>query len=142
MSTATNDYHVLTRSKNNIASQNVFTMCLTNHYQKMLSIRDKPCSISTERKSILDELDALVCNVAWYLVVDCKWLFQIKMSFGCFVVYKARLIAKGYTDQCWGVDFKKIFATMIKPETIKLILTIALKYKWTMIQLDVNNAFV
>lgn len=41
-----------------------------------------------------------------------------------------------------GVDFKETFAPVVIPQTIKLILTIALGNKWPMHQLDVNNAFL
>ena len=102
------------------------------------------------RQAISEEFDALIRNGTWSLVppprghniVDCKWLFRIKRNpNGSISRYKARLVAKGFT-QCPGVDFKETFAPVVRPQTIKLILTIALGNAWPMHQLDVNNAFL
>lgn len=102
------------------------------------------------RQAISEEFNALIRNGTWSLVpppknkniVDCKWLFRIKRNpDGTIDRYKARLVAKGFT-QCPGVDFKETFAPVVRPQTIKLILTIALTKGWKMHQLDVNNAFL
>lgn len=102
------------------------------------------------RQAISEEYDALIRNGTWSLVppssnqnvVDCKWLFRIKRHpDGSIAKYKARLVAKGFT-QCQGVDFHETFAPVVRPQTIKLILTIALGNQWNMHQLDVNNAFL
>jgi histone deacetylase 1/2 len=74
--------------------------------------------------------------------VGCKWLFRIKRNVdGSISRYKARLVAKGFT-QCYGVDFHETFAPVVRPQTIKIILALALGNKWKMHQLDVNNAFL
>lgn len=69
-------------------------------------------------------------------------MFCIKRNpYGTISRYKSRLVAKGYT-QCLGIKFKETFEYVIWPQRIKLILTNALGYKWSMHQLDVNNAFL
>ncbi|XP_015964557.1 uncharacterized mitochondrial protein AtMg00820-like [Arachis duranensis] len=97
-----------------------------------------------------DELDALELNKTWCLVdcpagvkpVGCKWVYRIKRkSDGSVDRYKARLVAKGFT-QTEGIDFLKIFSLVVKPATIRLVLSLASMKHWTIHQLDVNNAFL
>ena len=54
---------------------------------------------------------------------------------------KACLVVKGYS-QVLGIDFYETFSLVIKPTTIRVILTIALAHAWEIHQLDVKNAFL
>ncbi|GAU41761.1 hypothetical protein TSUD_13620 [Trifolium subterraneum] len=144
--------HVVTRSQNNIFKPKRMFHATSHPLPENL----EPSNIrqamqhSHWRQAISDEFNALLRNGTWSLVpppnnhniVDCKWLFRIKRNpDGTIARYKARLVAKGFT-QCPGVDFKETFAPVVRPQTIKLILTIALGKRWKMHQLDVNNAFL
>jgi len=51
------------------------------------------------------------------------------------------LVAKRF-HQVHGFDFHETFSPVIKPVTIRIILTIALFYGWKLFQLDVNNVFL
>ncbi|PNX98781.1 hypothetical protein L195_g022038 [Trifolium pratense] len=150
---ANNGSHtIVTRSKNNIFKpKRVFHA--SNH---PLPENLEPSNVRQAmqhphwRHAISEEFNALIRNGTWSLVpppqdkniVDCKWLFRIKRNpDGTIARYKARLVAKGFT-QCPGVDFKETFAPVVRPQTIKLILSIALGKQWPMHQLDVNNAFL
>ena len=97
------------------------------------------------------EFKALIDNNTWDLVtlpndrqpVGCKWVFRIKENaYGSVNRYKAaRLVAKGF-HQVAGCDFTETFSPVIKPVTIRLILTLVVTNKWDLFQLDVNNAFL
>ena len=96
------------------------------------------------------EFDALLRNGTWTLVapsptmniVGCKWVFHTKRnSNGSIDRYKARLVAKGFHQQP-GVNFGETYSPVVKPTTIRTILSIAISFGWTICQLDVQNAFL
>jgi hypothetical protein len=99
---------------------------------------------------MLDEFNALLHNGTWDLVppssspnlVSCKWVFRIKRnSDGTVDRYKARLVAKGFHKRP-GIDYKETFSPVIKPTTIRIVLSLAVTNGWPLRQLDINNAFL
>ncbi|GJT03461.1 ribonuclease H-like domain-containing protein [Tanacetum coccineum] len=55
--------------------------------------------------------------------------------------YKARLVANGSSQQL-GVDFDETFSLVVKPATIRTVLSLDVSCKWPIHQLDVKNAFL
>ncbi|GKB14128.1 ribonuclease H-like domain-containing protein [Tanacetum coccineum] len=55
--------------------------------------------------------------------------------------YKARLVANGSSQQL-GVDFDKTFSPVVKPATIRTVLSLAVSRRWPIHQLDVKNTFL
>ncbi|KAH9704206.1 retrovirus-related pol polyprotein from transposon RE2 [Citrus sinensis] len=116
----------------------------------------EPTSVSQALKqkewtnAMREELHALAKNGTWDLVpreshhnvVGYKWVFRIKRNpDGSVTRYKARLVAKGF-NQRPGLDYTDTFSPVIKPTTIRVVLSIAISSGWPINQLDVNNAFL
>uniref|UniRef100_A0A2N9G158 Reverse transcriptase Ty1/copia-type domain-containing protein n=1 Tax=Fagus sylvatica TaxID=28930 RepID=A0A2N9G158_FAGSY len=59
-------------------------------------------------------------------VVGSRWVFKTKLkSDGSIDCFKARLVAQGFS-QSLGIDFLETFSPVIKPQTIRLVLSLAL----------------
>ncbi|GKE25183.1 ribonuclease H-like domain-containing protein [Tanacetum coccineum] len=70
------------------------------------------------------------------------WLFLHKyLANGTLCRYKARLVANGST-QLEGIDVDKNFSLVVKPGTIRTVLSLATSRHWLIHQLDVKNAFL
>ncbi|GJW11443.1 ribonuclease H-like domain-containing protein [Tanacetum coccineum] len=57
------------------------------------------------------------------------------------IEYKARLVANRRSQQ-YGVDCDDTFSHVVKPATIRIVLSLALSRNWPIHQLDVKNAFL
>jgi len=96
------------------------------------------------------EFDALQRNQTWRFVdrppganvVSGKWVFKHKLKpDGTLERYKARWVVRGFTQQA-GIDFGETFTPVVKPTTIRTVLTIAASRRWATKHLDMSNAFL
>ena len=63
-------------------------------------------------------------------VVGYKWVFKLKHnSDGNINRYKDRLVAKGF-HQHYGIDFDETFSPVIKPPTVRIILSLVVQFNW------------
>lgn len=60
---------------------------------------------------------------------------------GSLDCYKARIVTKGYHQRS-GIDFVDTFSPVVKPSTIRLLLSLAVTNGWHITQLDIFNAFL
>ncbi|KAL3835707.1 hypothetical protein ACJIZ3_010443 [Penstemon smallii] len=119
-------------------------------------IPDEPNSISQALKfpdwrlAMQREFDALLSTQTWSLVppspeqniVGCRWVFKTKfLADGTIERRKARLVARGF-HQLEGLDYNETFSPVVKPTTIRLVLSVAVSLNWPINQLDVQNAFL
>jgi hypothetical protein len=97
-----------------------------------------------------EEFASLQANDTWSLVpqpagtnvVTGKWVFRHKfLPNGALDRYKARWVLRGFTQQR-GVDYGETFSPVVKPATIRTVLSVALSYTWPIHQMDVKNNFL
>nr|KYP58488.1 Retrovirus-related Pol polyprotein from transposon TNT 1-94 [Cajanus cajan] len=124
---------IITRSKNNIVKP---LKKLNLHVQPFLPLEPNTITQALRdpdwRSTMQAEFDALHHNNTWELVnrssaqnlVGCKWVFRIKRHLdGSIDRYKARLVAKGF-HQRPGWDYTETFNLVVKPVTIRIVLTL------------------
>jgi histone deacetylase 1/2 len=96
-----------------------------------------------------DEFQALLRNNTWRLilpqfgvnVIDSKWVFQVKKhANGTIERYKARLVAKGFKRRYGHYD--DTFSPVVKPATIRLLLSLDVACGWSLCKSNVQNAFL
>ncbi|CAI7868990.1 unnamed protein product [Closterium sp. NIES-53] len=101
-------------------------------------------------KAMKSELKSVEENGTWELVelsegrkaITSKWLFKIKSDAdGKIKRYKSRLVAKGYQKK-EKVDYKELFAPVVKPTTLRTLLAGAAIKGWVVKQMDVTTAFL
>jgi hypothetical protein len=102
------------------------------------------------RSAMHEEFQALVKNKTWHLIpprpglniIDYKWIFKLKhKADGSIDRYKARLVAKGFKQQ-YGIDYDDTFSPVVKPTTIRVLLSIAVSRGWSLRQIDIQNTFL
>ncbi|CAI7922615.1 unnamed protein product [Closterium sp. NIES-54] len=102
------------------------------------------------KKAMESELRSIEENGTWELVelpegrkaITSKWLFKIKSDAdGKIEHHKSRLVAKGY-QQKEKVDYKDLFACVVKPTTLQTQLAGATIKGWVVKQMDVTTAFL
>ncbi|KAJ9554477.1 hypothetical protein OSB04_018522 [Centaurea solstitialis] len=102
------------------------------------------------KDAMLTEYNALLKQHTWELVprptdtniIRCHWLFRHKFrSDGTLERYKARLVVNGKSQEV-RVDCDQTFSPVVKPSTIRIVLSLAMGRKWDIHQLDVKNVFL
>ena len=74
--------------------------------------------------------------------VSKKWVYIIKRdSFGNIVKYKALLVARGFTQKK-GIDYELTYSLTLNIDCLILLLSLASKFKWNIMQLDIKAAYL
>jgi hypothetical protein len=155
-------HHMVTRAQNNIIKPRQLYDGIIQHpiARALLTVQDgalaKPTCFSNainipEWRTVMQtKFNALLHNKTWSLispttaknVVGCKWVFKLKRKANDTIErHKARLVAKGYQHQA-SLDFGEMFSPVVKPTTIRTVLSIAYSAGWVMKQIDIQNVFL
>lgn len=138
---------MVTRSKAGVFKPKVFTAEATDREPRTIY---EAFTSPDWRLAAQAEYNALIRNQTWELVpvppgrkaIGCKWLFKIKKNpDGTVAPQKGHIVAKG-CSQVSRCDFRETFNPVVKPTTIHTILSFTVSNKWSIRQVDINNAFL
>jgi hypothetical protein len=75
-------------------------------------------------------------------MVTGKWIFCHKLHVdGSLDRYKARWVLRGFTQRP-RIDYDETFSPVVKPATVRVVLSLAISQDWPIHQLNVKNAFL
>lgn len=76
-------------------------------------------------------------------IITPRWVFHRKFENGALVKYKARLVARGFT-QVPGIDYSEayLYAPVMRLETFRILLTIVALFDYDLRQFDVSAAYL
>ncbi|WVZ87097.1 hypothetical protein U9M48_033789 [Paspalum notatum var. saurae] len=112
--------------KNLSATQHAVVSPVPSNYRSALAD-------PTWRAAMTEEYQALIDNNTWRLVprppganvVTGKWIFKHKFhADGSLARHKARWVVRGFSQQ-HGIDYDETFSPVVKPATIRVVLSIA-----------------
>lgn len=100
------------------------------------------------KQAVQEEISSLVENGTWeeYILpkggnlVSTKWVFTIKTKDNKIERFKARLVARGFS-QVLGKDYNETFAPTVRLDTLRLFLAIIAKENLECWHFDIKNAF-
>jgi hypothetical protein len=97
-----------------------------------------------------EEFATLIANNTWDLVpllvglnvITNKWIFKHTFnSDGSLESYKPHWVLCGFTQRP-GVNYDETFRTVVKPATVRTMLSLFVSHSWLVHHLDVKNAFL
>ncbi|KAJ9567488.1 hypothetical protein OSB04_003454 [Centaurea solstitialis] len=148
---ATSGHPMTTRSRTgSLKPKQIFNLSVTSDISPIPRSTAQAMCDPHWRAAMDAEMTAILSNYTWDLVpkpsdaniVGNRWLFRHKFdSNGRLERYKARLVAQGFSQQP-GLDFDDTFSPVVKPATIRTVLSISISRNWPIHQLDVKNAFL
>ena len=74
-------------------------------------------------------------------VVTSEWIYKIKHADGSIEKYKARFVARGFSQK-EGIDYEETFAPVARYTSIISVLSLAAVMKWKIHQMDVKTSFL
>ncbi|CAI5768508.1 Retrovirus-related Pol polyprotein from transposon TNT 1-94 [Podarcis lilfordi] len=73
--------------------------------------------------------------------VSCRWIYRLKPTETGEPQYKARLVARGFTQKK-GVHFTEVYSPTSRAETLRMLLAIAAQRGWKVSHFDVDVAYL
>lgn len=101
------------------------------------------------RKAMDEEIESFRKNDVFELVdaprgvtiVKSRWVFKRKVKSDNEVQYRARIVAKGFTQK-FGLDYDETFSPVVRHSTLRLLFALSVKLGLNINQLDVKTAYL
>lgn len=74
-------------------------------------------------------------------IVSCKWVFAVKAKDGWVTRFKARLVARGFSQQ-HGVDFDETYSPVLRYKTLRILLSLINSRDMNLELMDVQTAYL
>ncbi|CAH2104034.1 unnamed protein product [Euphydryas editha] len=130
---------------------NYSNMCVEDMTSEPITVSEALDGPEKEQwtKAMKEELQSFSDNDTWELVdrpsvgtvVKNKWVFKKKFNSDGEVRFRARLVAKGFT-QVKGVDFNETYSPVLRYSTLRLLFALSVNLDLNMNHLDVPTAFL
>ncbi|CAI7820107.1 unnamed protein product [Closterium sp. NIES-53] len=78
---------------------------------------------------------------SWANIVDGMWIFRVKRPPGSAPAFKARYVARGFSQR-QGVDYFQTFSPTPKMTTLRVLLHVAAQRDYELHSLDISTAFL
>ena len=100
------------------------------------------------KTAMKEEMDALKENNTYQLqpiaenrsVISGKWVYTKKMDANNSIKYKARYVAKGFSQVVRGIDFHETFSPTVKFTLVRMLMQVAVQENLLVHQMDVKTA--
>lgn len=144
--TQNNTYFLRSTDKEkNIHEANLTEIIEPETYEEAINCNEK----DRWKEAINEELHSHEVMKTWELVaskpekkpIGSKWVFRVKLNSDNTVRFKARLCAKGYSQQ-QGTDYEETFSPTIRFDTIRTMLSLAARKQMEIMQFDIKTAFL
>ena len=130
-----------------INNLNIFSTVLTipNTYLQAITSPEKDNWV----RAMAEEIASLHANNTYQLVqpppgikpVGGRWIYNVKNDPSGAQVFKARWVAKGFSQKV-GIDYDQTYAPTAHMPSIRMLIQIAVQYGLLVHQMDVNNAYL
>jgi len=116
-------------------------------YKQAITCNKKESWIKTIKEELQNFYDNNIMTFVRHLPkgkfpISSKWIFTIKRdSNGNIIKFKARLVARGFYQKR-GIDFELTFSPTLNLDSLKLIIALASKFCWNIMQMDIKAAYL